>query len=309
MPLIKIEKINDNINWIKTIDCRPADKEILKTEYHLNNEMLYYALDRHERPRVEYYDDEGVLLFIFDVAEPTRFNGDVSAEPIGIITHGNMLFTFTADKTNFVNELISSIVKKASKEEFEAMQPIDVINKTLYQLSVQYFDYINQINSVRTNIQRNLRGKANKSAINHLLNLQTDLVYFLTSLGSNNDMINDFKRRFTMYLTEDQKAAVEDISIELQQGLSMAEMANAATQQVTSAYSNLLDSDLNNTIKFLTVFSLILSVPNIVFGFYGENVKLPFMDKPSAWIITIIITIIFIIIVLLFLRANHFFKN
>ncbi|WP_268869302.1 hypothetical protein [Fructilactobacillus fructivorans] len=37
--------------------------------------------------------------------------------------------------------------------------------------------------------------------------------------------------------------------------------------------------------------------------------KLPFMDKPSAWIITIIITIIFIIIVLLFLRANHFFKN
>ncbi|MCF6515259.1 magnesium transporter CorA family protein [Lactobacillus sp. S2-2] len=306
--MIEKEIVNQNIEWIKVIDCRPNDKEILKNEYKITQEMLYYALDHHERPRIE-VDESDMLLLIFDVAESTRFNGDISAEPIGIIIDGKRLFTFTANKTNFVNELMNHTIQKIQSKTIETFHPIDLTMRLLYNLSIQYFDYINQINSVRTSIQRNLKGKAKKNAISHLLNLQTNLVYFLTSLTANDDMLTDLKRKLRYELSEDQNETLEDIRVEIKQGLSMAEMANAATQQVANAYSNLLDSNLNATMKFLTVFSILLSVPNIIFGFFGQNVTLPFTHGHLAWAFTIFITFILMLLVILILQANDFFKK
>lgn len=290
-------------------DCLPVEKKILKEDYHLTTEMLYYALDHHERPRMEYYDDEQLLLIIFDVAEPTRFNGDISSEPIGIMMRGTTLFTFTADQTNFVNALIQSIVDKLPKIQRDNLTPLDVVFKTLYQLAIQFFDYINNINSIRTKIQRNPEGSTNKKSINQLLNLQTNLVYFLTSLSANNDMLTMLKRKLGKSFSDEDNDILEDIIVEIQQGLSMAEMADQAAQQVASAYSNLLDNNLNTTMKFLTVFSIVLTVPNIVFGFYGENVNLPYMNHPFAWQITLVISVILIAIILLILRLSDFFNR
>ncbi|WP_413627814.1 magnesium transporter CorA family protein [Fructilactobacillus vespulae] len=307
--MITNDQINQNIDWVQVTDCLPIEKESLKKEYGLTEEMLYYTLDHHERPRIEYYDEEQILLIIFDVAEPSRFSGDISAEPIGLIIRGNTLFTFTANQTNFVNKLIRSIVDKLPQLQRDNLSPLDVVFKSLYYLAIQYFDYINQINSIRTRIQRNLREKTNKSAINQLLKLQTDLVYFLTSLSANNDMLIMLQRRLGKTLSDYDNDVLDDVIVEIQQGLSMAQMANQAAQQVASAYSNLLDSNLNKTMKFLTVFSIVLTVPNIVFGFYGENVNLPFMNHPMAWQITLIITIILIAIVLFIMRFSDFFSH
>ncbi|EKK21100.1 Magnesium and cobalt transport protein CorA [Fructilactobacillus florum 8D] len=307
--MIKTEKINQNIDWVQVTDCLPVEKKTLKKDYQLTNEMLYYALDRHERPRLEYYEEEQLLLIIFDVAEPTRFSGDISSEPIGIILRDTTLFTFTADKTNFVNPLIRSLIDKLPDVQRDNLKPLDVVLKTLYQLAIQFFDYINHINSIRTSIQRGLHGRTNKKAINQLLNLQTDLVYFLTSLSANNDMLMMFKRKLGKTLSDDDNAALDDVIVEIQQGLSMAQMANQAAQQVANAYSNLLDSNINNTMKFLTVFSIALTVPNIVFGFYGENVELPFMHNQIAWQITLLISLILVIIVLLIMHFSDFFNK
>ncbi|CAJ1178916.1 hypothetical protein FS150101_NMOIFPPK_00240 [Fructilactobacillus sanfranciscensis] len=307
--MIKKEKINQNIEWIQVTDCLPVEKQTLKDKYHLTAEMLYYVLDHHERPRMEYYDDEQLLLIIFDVAEPSRFSGDISAEPIGLIMAGDRLFTFTANQTNFVNQLLRGIIDKLPDVNRDTISTLDIVFKTLYQLAIQYFDYINNINSVRTKIQRNLRGKTRKSAINQLLNLQTDLVYFLTSLSANNDMLTMVKRRLGKTLSDDDNDALDDVIVEIQQGLSMAQMANQAARQVAGAYSNLLDSNLNSTMKFLTVFSIVLTVPNIVFGFYGENVNLPFMNHAMAWQLTILISFILIVIVLLIMCFSDFFNR
>ena len=77
----------------------------------------------------------------------------------------------------------------------------------------------------------------------------------------------------------------------------MAQMTSDVTGRVSDAYSKVLDSNLNQTMKFLTVYSIILSIPPIVSGFYGENVKfLPFADNDFAWQITIIITLIMVAI-------------
>lgn len=88
----------------------------------------------------------------------------------------------------------------------------------------------------------------------------------------------------------------------------MAQMASTLSQRVSSASSKVLDSRLNETMRFLTVYSIVLAIPPIVSGFYGENVKLPGADLDWAWQLTIMITLIMIVLSIWFIFNKHFWK-
>jgi len=97
-----------------------------------------------------------------------------------------------------------------------------------------------------------------------------------------------------MRASDDQLEMIEDDVIELQQGLEMANMASDVISHVADAYKSVLDTDLNNTMKLLTIYSILLALPQLVFGFYGQNVKLPLVS--SGWLITIGWSLLLIVI-------------
>lgn len=85
----------------------------------------------------------------------------------------------------------------------------------------------------------------------------------------------------------------------------MVQLYSSITDKLTNNYNNLINNNLNNVMKFLTIYSIVLTVPTIITGFYGMNVKLPFADSPMAWIITIVITIFFSLMVWQLLKKNN----
>jgi len=101
---------------------------------------------------------------------------------------------------------------------------------------------------------------------------------------------------------------LDDIIVEAQQGLEMANIASDIIGRVSNAYSNILDNSLNNTMWLLTIFSIVLTMPNIVFGFFGQNVDLPFMKNPFGWEITVIIAVGLCALTIWLLRRNSFRK-
>ena len=140
------------------------------------------------------------------------------------------------------------------------------------------------------------------------MDLETTLVYFLTSLKSNNDMLQSLKRFVPVKFSAAQLERLDDIIVEAQQGLEMANIASDIIGRVSNAYSNILDNSLNNTMWVLTIFSIVLTMPNIVFGFFGQNVDLPFMKNPFGWEITVFIAVALCALTIWLLRRNSFRK-
>ena len=110
-------------------------------------------------------------------------------------------------------------------------------------------------------------------------------------------------------LTKGQRTRLEEIVIESEQSQEMAQLSSDIIEQVSKSYSDILDNNLNNTMKFLTILSIILAVPNIVFGFYGQNVSLPMANTPWSWTLTILISFALILIVYLIANWSNFFKK
>jgi len=303
--MLSAELINEQSYWISVFEPLPHEREDLINKYEVTKELLDYAIDPYEKARVEVDRDAGVTLLIFDVYVPTHEVSAPQTAPIGIMLTANNVLTFTNAQTNFVNGILAKQLK-TMKKRGPVNDRFDFILPTLYKLSTSYFGPIRRADQQRQQIQRNLQNHTERKAIIEFMEIETGLVYILTSLKGNVSLLEEFKRRFGSRMSHRQLNDLDDIIIEAQQGLEMAQMTSDVSARVSDAYSKVLDSNLNQTMKFLTIYSIVLAIPPIVSGFYGENVRsLPFAQSEWAWQITIAITLIMILLSIWFLFNRH----
>ncbi|WP_338208741.1 magnesium transporter CorA family protein [Lactiplantibacillus paraxiangfangensis] len=302
--MIKVQELSDDFRWVAVNNYTDNDYRQLINDEHVTDEMLGYATDQHERGRLEYDSKSAITTIIFDVVTNNEDEGTYTAQ-VSFMLIDHTLLSFTTANTSFVEDMIADEI---DADWEHVLHPFDYIFEVLYKLSRQYFSAINQINKERQNIQTKMKKQIQRSVILQLMDLETTLVYFLTSLKSNNDLLQSLKRFAPVKFSTSQKERLDDIIVEAQQGLEMANIASDIIGRVSNAYSNILDNSLNNTMWLLTIFSIVLTMPNIVFGFFGQNVDLPFMKNPFGWEITVVIAIGLCVLTIWLLRRNSFRK-
>ncbi|GAK47639.1 Mg2+ and Co2+ transport protein [Secundilactobacillus oryzae JCM 18671] len=300
--MVEVVKINDDFSWIKVENLTDSDRNELQSNYQIPKRFLRYVSDVHERARFDTDEDSNATLVIFDVVVSQHFDGMDNTEPVAFLITPDTFISFTRPKSSFINHSIKELIDHHLTKK-KPIRPFFLLTRLLFQLSLEYFDILDDVNVARTDIQVHLMNQKSHKAITQLMNLETSLVFLLTSLTSNHELLNDMER--TMTLSQEEHQALDNVLIEAKQGQEMAQMASDIIDRVSNAYSNLLDSNLNNTMKFLTVYSIILMIPPIVFGFYGQNVPIPWQHSPLAWILTIVVSAILIGILVRYFHKNN----
>ena len=73
-------------------------------------------------------------------------------------------------------------------------------------------------------------------------------------------------------LYEDDRDILEDALIEIRQAIEMAGIYSSILSGTMDAYASVVSNNLNIIMKVLTVLTIIMTIPNIIFGFYGMNI-------------------------------------
>ena len=63
-------------------------------------------------------------------------------------------------------------------------------------------------------------------------------------------------------------------------------------------YSSYIGNNMNITMKFLAAATILITVPNMIFGFYGMNILLPFQNKGFATLAIITVIMIALMVIL-----------
>lgn len=295
--------------WFQVHDMTPKEREWLTKDQLIPNELLSYAVDPYESARMEYDEAADLTLMIFGVVTPT--SPRATTEPVGMLFSNDQqrLYTFTREETDYVDSYLSG-TEVSRRPLPDHATPLDVILNGTELLSSKFMSAILEINRRRTPIQSEIRKtKQTQKTIDQLMDLQTDLIYLLNSLHSDRDLLRSYKARHNIQLTDHQSERIDDVTVELQQAIDTGELSQLVTNRVSDAFVNLANSNLNWTMKLLTVSSIVLTVPNIVSGFFGQNVDLPFMHTHMGWIVTLIITFIMMTITTIVLWRSGFFRK
>lgn len=260
----------------------------LKEEYGISDEMLTYSLDKNERARVEYDTLDDILLLVTNVPHQQKIENHYETSPVAFILKENGLFTFTTQNTEYVIRLIRSILDRDSE-----INVYSLLFRTLFLISDSFFPLIEEVNSERQRLNQKLREKTTNRNLLALSDLEVGLVYLVTGTKQNVVLLEQIKA-LAIYrkLTEKEKEQLDDALIEAKQAVEMTNLSSQILDQLSGTYNNLLNNNLNDTMKFLTVWSLILTVPTIVTGFFGMNLQLPFTHSVFGWGIALFISLI-----------------
>jgi magnesium transporter len=96
---------------------------------------------------------------------------------------------------------------------------------------------------------------------------------------------------------------VEDIFLSNGQLIETVRSTLRYVVNIRDAYSNIMTHDLNRVMKILTALTIILTIPTMIFSFYGMNVNLPDFSYFGISIFTLVVSAF---VFLIFLKKRWF---
>ena len=261
-----------------------ADVGTLETKFDLTEEMAEYVLDSNERARVEY--DGKNLLVVIHVPAFIQNNGHYETRSIKFFVNSESIFMFVTYDTNYIVPQIEKYIKAE-----EASTPMMLLFLSLFVISDSFLPILDKLNEERLHLNRRLRMNTNNQGIWDLSDLEVGLIYLGAATRQNVVAIRQM--RITSAIkkcNEAEKEELEDAYIEANQASDMADMASSIVEQMSGMYNNLINIKLNETMRIMTIWSLLMTIPTVISGFFGMNVDLPFSKMEGGWILITVIT-------------------
>lgn len=175
--------------------------------------------------------------------------------------------------------------------------------------SSQYFQRaVTQLNIERNGLDSKLSDNINNKDLVELSNIEKGLVYLSSSIQTDLLMLHSLnKSHLNSKFTKRSLERLDDVLIESNQSAQMVRISSQVTKTLSTTSNNMMNNNLNDTMKFLTVWSILLTIPTIMTGFYGMNVSLPVFGHSLDWIMISIITVGIMAWLAYYMKRHHFF--
>jgi magnesium transporter len=176
----------------------------------------------------------------------------------------------------------------------------------LYRSATRYLQYLRSIDKASHRIEQELQSSMKNKELAQLLKLEKSLVYFETSLKSNELVLEKLMRVENVRSIPEDRELLEDVIIENKQALEMANIYSNILSGTMDAYASIIANNLNIVMKVLTAVTIVLAIPTMVSSFFGMNVPLP-LEGPLAFVSVASIAVAGCVVAVVLLWRNRMF--
>ena len=143
-----------------------------------------------------------------------------------------------------------------------------------------------------------------------LLELEKSLVYFTTSLRSNEVVLEKLLKVDSIKKYPEDTDLLEDVITENKQAIEMAHVYTGILNSMMDTFSSVISNNVNGVMKFLTTITIVMAIPTMVFSAYGMNVAgsgMPLSRSPLGFLIIILISVAISVVAAIILSKKRFF--
>jgi len=278
---ISIDGIEKNC-WVNVSNPSPDELTKLSEDLTVPLDFLTDSLDVDERSRVETEDDTTLIILRIPKFDKNNLGVPFTTLPLGIVLTKDITITICLWDINEVLDLFKGKIKNlptGNRRRF--------ILHLFHRTAFFYLKYLKEINKKSNEVETELHRSMKNEELIKLLDIEKSLVFFTTSLRSNELMMERLSKIRTLELNEDDKDLLDDIIVDNKQAIEMANIYSNILSGMMDAFASVISNNLTIVMKFLTSVTIILMLPTLVASIYGMNVELPFQHLPHAFFITI----------------------
>lgn len=289
-------------NWINMVS--PSDDEIKTVceNIGIQGDFIRYALDSEEKARIDVEDDDNTILFIIDtpIIEIESGAKVYSTMPIGIIfVRDDYIITVSLNKNPILEDLVEKKIKYIVTYKKSRM-----LLQIFYSNSEMFLYLLKKLNKETEIAENVLKNSMKNKELLKLLSLEKGLVYFTTSLKSNEVVMEKTMRGNLIKLYDEDEDILEDAIIENKQAIEMAKIYRDILTGTMDAYASIISNNLNGVMKYLTSITIILAIPTMIASYWGMNVPVPLQENPFGFVLIVVFSILIGVIASLWLKRK-----
>lgn len=289
--------------WINVVHPTTEETDYLINEIKVLPEFVKSSLDEEESSHVDYDEDEGQTLVIVDYPnaddDPNNKTLLYTTLPLGVVIMKDYIVTIALQENLNIEDMAEGRVKGMNTE-----LKTRFLLLLLLRISQRYLIYLRQIDRESSRTERVLHQSMQNKELIQMLGLEKSLVYFSTSLKADEVTLNKIMRGKLIKMYEDDQDLLEDVMIEIHQAVEMCNIYSNILSGTMDAFASVISNNLNIVMKVLTVITIVMAIPNIIFSFYGMNVE----GLPIAqwWFPTLLAVIACVIATWIFKKKDMF---
>ncbi|MGN0823460.1 MAG: magnesium transporter CorA family protein [Candidatus Coproplasma sp.] len=256
--------------WVDMVSPTDDEVEDVAKETGVPEDMIKAALDEEEMARTEF--DEGCSMFVVDcpIIEASDAGDSYSTLPLALIYNKQCIITVCLKGNPVLKDFITGRTKVSCD------LPVFFILTFMMSNTKRFLYCLKQIDRRSQRVQTELANNLKNDDILQLLELENSLVYFSTSLNSNVKVHDKLAKVEAVAHYEEYQDLYDDLTIECNQANEMCKIYKDTLSVTMDAYGSVISNNANESMKKLTIITILLAIPTMIAGFWGMNMPVPF---------------------------------
>jgi magnesium transporter len=285
--------------WVYVETPTEDEVEQLITKFKLDPGHIRDALDEDEMPRLE---KEGEQSYIFVRYASKNAEAELVTVPLLFVFSNDIVITISLVHLPALDTFLGG------KIEFATTQRAKLVLQILHEIVEQYDVFINGTSKQIKLIRSRLRGHeiSNQDFVDFVL-IEDELNEFLAALMPTNATLRRLLRGRYIPLFEEDQDIIEDLLLNNEQSIEACSSNIKSIVNIREAYSSISSNNLNRTMKILTGATVLITLPNVLFGMYGMNLGLPFQHQTWAYPLVMSFGIVVTLLAFMIGRSKRIF--
>jgi len=274
--LKKLDKIRHG-SWVNVDNATEDDIRYVCEITNLAYDDVDDALDSQEIPRIE-KKGKSVLIFL---RNPTPETDGFHTQLLTIVITPEYFISISPQTNSIVESYVTDPngLLTTQRTKLLLSMLLSIVNQ-----------YAKEMKTARAQAQKinQLSGVTAQEIIDLTKNEQI-LNQYLVALIPTRNIFEALLGEKIISLYQSDTDLLEDLTISIRQSVDVCTIELKSIQSIRNAHQIIFNNDLNKTIKLLTSFTIIMTIPTIIASLYGMNISLPLSDHPVAFGIIMLI--------------------
>ncbi|MEA5032203.1 MAG: magnesium transporter CorA family protein [Sphaerochaeta sp.] len=269
--------------WIDAREITRDDITELQENYAISSELLADIMDLDEQARIEKEDDYVVLIVRLPAFADDSHGINQYCVPLGIVMMKDTIITICQSDSVILEDFARNRFRQYPVQTQEGF-----VISLMGRAAMVFIRLLKYLNRQKNLIEEELHKSVRNDELIQLLSIQKSLVYFTTSLTTNEILLEKLQKSpYFRVNTDEEREFLEDIIIDNKQAIEMSNIYSSILTGTMDAFASVISNNLSIIMRRLTVISIAFMFPTFLVGYYGMNLKLPFEGNPFMmyWII------------------------
>ena len=273
--------IDHQDTWVYLEAPETSEARAIAKTLGAKEELVLDALDLYEAPRFE-VDHHATYIFLRYAGE----SDEAGTWPLLVAVTKSGVLTITPNEARFLKAF-------AESGDYDTADPMHLLIKILQTVTSHYRHSLINIQRA-VNRRKQLIGKMRSEHIIELTDYEGTVNDFMDALIPQGVALGKLAHGKSGVLTAKNQDLLNDVILATAELVELGRSTLKTMENTREAYSVIATHRLNNTMRFLTALTIIVTVPNMVTGFYGMNLALPFAGPGAAYGVLAFVVLFFI---------------